>query len=73
MALEVNNQNLFQNAEFQRFVDFAGISALGRGGFTSTSSARRSSRRACRSHTTSARTRRLKWTSSRGLQIALFR
>ena len=23
MALEVNNQNLFQNAQFQQFVDFA--------------------------------------------------
>ena len=23
MALEINNQNFFQNAEFQRFVDFA--------------------------------------------------
>ena len=27
MALEVNNQNLFQNAQFQQFVDFAEAAA----------------------------------------------
>ena len=55
------------------FVERPEFKELGKEAFSNTSSARRSSRRACRSHITSARTRRLKWISSRGLQIALYR